>query len=961
MESALPHIKSSGFFLRVILPSILAVILFILSFFIFIVPSVEDKLIEQKREMIRELAYSTWSILQQYHIEETSGKLTTEEAQQKVIQEIKQIRYGHLMDDYFWITDKQPIMIMHPFRSDLTGKTLLDYKDNHGKKIFVESVSIVNESGEGYLDYMWQSKTDSTRIVPKLSFVKEFKPWGWIIGTGIYVEDAQAEIQSLIQKLVGITIIVAFLVSLLLWYIFHQSLKLDVQRRRVEMELYASKEKYQSLVEASTEGLIMLINGKISFINHVILKMTGFTAEKLIGSSIKPLISDQNIPFIKKKFSDIIIPEGQYEMRFNSKNERPADVFITSSVSIQGNETVNILIVKDISIDKESQLSFIEYRKLLSHLPMGFFRVHLGKKAYFEFAGQSVIRLLGYHQFYELSHSSLYELISDQNDISYLKFQLFKKGFVANKKLLIKKSDNSTIMVLLTLIVVEKRENNEFLCDGLIEDISAAEKEKKEWQEQINAQQFSMFFMDQKVKSFIDELFTIDMDATLEEAIEKIEKNNTECLLIVKDKTKVLGIVTKTDIQTRILALKLKIDNPIYLVMSAPVTGISENASINDAFSIGETHQINHIPVKSDSGEWTGILNLNHLLRQLKNSLSHHLNLVKKSNSIQDLFKARQSLIKFITPLIQSDILPSYITDMTTTFSDAVVSKVIDNGLVKLGQAPANFVFICLGSEGRREETLLTDQDNAIIFEDVPEEKFLNVKNYFDQLGHFVCDALNEVGYTYCKGNVMAKNTHWTQPYSNWIRYFTQWITTPNPANILEASIFFDIRGVYGDLEMVSSIRTQMGPVISQNETFIYHLAHHTYHVKSPSLPSGHIHPEKMEPIDIKSAMSIMTMFARTYSLKHHIQLTHTLERMESIKDKQIISSETYAEFYFTYNYLFKLRFRTQIEAIENSISPHNNLNLTNYTESEVLLIRRLLQVIVMMQNKIATDFRIKL
>lgn len=142
------------------------------------------------------MVYSTWSIIQQYHKEETTAQLTKEEAQQKVIQEIKQIRYGHLMDDYFWITDKQPVMVMHPFRPDLTGKSLLDYKDTHDKKIFVESVSIVNEKGEGYLDYMWQSKTDSNRIVPKHSFVKEFKPWGWIIGTGIYVEDEQAEIQS---------------------------------------------------------------------------------------------------------------------------------------------------------------------------------------------------------------------------------------------------------------------------------------------------------------------------------------------------------------------------------------------------------------------------------------------------------------------------------------------------------------------------------------------------------------------------------------------------------------------------------------------------------------------------------------------------------------------------------------------------------------------------------------------
>jgi hypothetical protein len=181
---------------------------------------------------------------------------------------------------------------------------------------------------------------------------------------------------------------------------------------------------------------------------------------------------------------------------------------ITSSVALQGNETVNILIVKDVSIDKESQLSFIEYRKLLSYLPFGFFRIHLGKKAYFKFASQSVIKLLGFDQFYELSRSSLYDLIFDQNDLKSIKFQLFKKGFVANKKLQIKKSDNSSTIVLLTLMVVEKNENNEFLCDGMIEDVSGAETEKNEWLEQINALQFSSFLMDQKVLGYIEESYT---------------------------------------------------------------------------------------------------------------------------------------------------------------------------------------------------------------------------------------------------------------------------------------------------------------------------------------------------------------------------------------------------------------------------------------------------------------------
>lgn len=960
MKKFLSFKNNKGFFLRVILPSILAVILFLVSFFVFIVPSVEESLMDRKKEMIRELTNSVWSIVQQYEKEEQQGVWTRAVAQQKAIAEIKQIRYGKDMLDYFWITDLRPVMVMHPIRTDLDGKSLHDFSDAHGKKLFVDCVTLVRKENEGYVDYMWQSKEDPTQTVPKLSFVKEFKPWEWIIGTGIYIEDARAEIQSLTQKLISITLVIAFLVALLLWYIFYQSLKIELKKRQAENELHESKEKYKSLVEASTEGLIMLIDGNITFVNDVLLKMTGFKTDELMGLGIKTLVSEQNNRELIKKFSDSNIEEGQYEIRLVTKNQAAIEVLITVSISNQLKQSVTILIIKDISIDRETHLSAMDYQKLLSHLQFGFFRIKLGKKASFEFANPTTLRLLGYQHIQDLGTTDLYDFIIQPAEIKRIRFQLFKSGFVSNKMLHLQKSDFSTLIVSLTLIVIENENHQELICDGIIEDITVREHEKADWMTLINAQKFSSFLLEQQVKDYLGKIHRLDMEASIQEAIEKMERKNTECLLIVQNKNQVLGIITITDIQKRVLSLKLRLDNPVYLIMSSPVVSISENTSINAAFLFGENHKINHIPVKTQSGEWMGMLNLNALLRQLKNTLSLQLNQVKTSNSSKDLVKAHQSLVKFIKPLIQSDILPSYITDITATFSDAVTQRIIEISLMKLGKPPVGFLFVVMGSEGRREETLLTDQDNALIFEDVPAEKLPEVKKYFDQLGQYVCDALHEVGYTYCKGNIMAKNPHWTQPYSKWVQYFSHWINTPEPENVIEASIFFDIRGVYGDGELLSRLRSQVQPLIAQNETFIYHLAHHTYYSKPPVLPSGNLHADKLDPIDIKNAMSIMTMFARTYSLKHDIRLTHTLERLECLKEQQIISIDTYSEFKYVYNYLFKLRFKNQLEALNNHVPIHNFLHLKNHTESELILIRRLLQVIPLLQNKIATDFRIK-
>ena len=169
-------------FLKIILPAILSILLFILTIFLIIIPRYQKNIMIGKREMIKELTNSAWSILAKYENDQRDGLLTREEAQKTAGSRIEYLRYGEENKDYFWITDMTPVMIMHPFRNDLNGKDLTNFTDPHGKKLFVEFVETVKKSEHGYVDYMWQWKDDSLRIVPKLSYVKVFKPWGWVIG-----------------------------------------------------------------------------------------------------------------------------------------------------------------------------------------------------------------------------------------------------------------------------------------------------------------------------------------------------------------------------------------------------------------------------------------------------------------------------------------------------------------------------------------------------------------------------------------------------------------------------------------------------------------------------------------------------------------------------------------------------------------------------------------------------------
>ncbi|MDZ7624231.1 MAG: DUF294 nucleotidyltransferase-like domain-containing protein [Ignavibacteriaceae bacterium] len=162
------------------------------------------------------------------------------------------------------------------------------------------------------------------------------------------------------------------------------------------------------------------------------------------------------------------------------------------------------------------------------------------------------------------------------------------------------------------------------------------------------------------------------------------------------------------------------------------------------------------------------------------------------------------------------------ITNFITLIADAITKRIIELAINELGPPPAKFTFITMGSEGREEQTLATDQDNAIIYEDVPPGREEEVKKYFNRLGEIICDNLASTGYRYCKGNVMAKNNKWCQPYSTWKRYFTDWVTTSNPQDLLDIKIFFDLRYVYGDEELSIQLQNHIYHVTCKLQYIFY-------------------------------------------------------------------------------------------------------------------------------------------
>jgi methyl-accepting chemotaxis protein len=190
-----------------IIASSLVGILAFLMVMIYILPSIYDRMLDIKRENIKHIIDVNITFLESLEIEVKENKITREEAKRRAYNAIKAMRYGSDKKDYIWINDFEPKIIMHPIRKELEGKNVSDFKDSNGLFIYQEIVKICQKNGDGYVDYQWPSKTDKEKIVEKISYVKSFEPFGWILGTGIYIEDVKEQVFTLIYVILTIFIL----------------------------------------------------------------------------------------------------------------------------------------------------------------------------------------------------------------------------------------------------------------------------------------------------------------------------------------------------------------------------------------------------------------------------------------------------------------------------------------------------------------------------------------------------------------------------------------------------------------------------------------------------------------------------------------------------------------------------------------------------------------------------------
>lgn len=256
------------FILGILSPLAVALALFAGAVFGVILPELEQSTIERKREMIRELTVSAWGIFDECERQARAGLLDPAAARELAREQVRHLRYGASGKEYFWITDLSPRMIMHPYRPDLEGQDLSTFADPDGTHPFLDFARIARERGEGYAAYRWQVHDEADHVSSKLSYIKFFAPWGWIIGTGLYVDDVRVETRRQMVRLAGMGLGILGLAVLPLLVLARQGYRIERERQEAERLLRDSEQRHRLLVESAGEGMLVARAGRILFMNR---------------------------------------------------------------------------------------------------------------------------------------------------------------------------------------------------------------------------------------------------------------------------------------------------------------------------------------------------------------------------------------------------------------------------------------------------------------------------------------------------------------------------------------------------------------------------------------------------------------------------------------------------------------------------------------------------------------------
>lgn len=445
------------------------------------------------------------------------------------------------------------------------------------------------------------------------------------------------------------------------------------------------------------------------------------------------------------------------------------------------------------------------------------------------------------------------------------------------------------------------------------------------------------------------------------ECAKRMASEQVSCLFIGKSDQEILGYITDITLRDRLLARQLSPQIPVSEIMEFDMVSIHPDAFLVEALLLMFRTKSRYLLVKNQK-EYLGWISRTKILTEQSQGPFMFVQSVKEARQIQELKEKWTRMPEIIHLLISRGMKAGIVNQIITTVADTITQRVIERVLRDINPAPAKFVFFVMGSEGRGELTLKTDQDNAIIYEDKANEHRESVREYFLDFATRVSTALNEIGIVFCDGELMAMNPKWTHSLSHWKRNYETWIQDASQETAMKYATFFDCRAIYGKGNLLEELKEFMDLQLqSAPERFYVNLGHNALQYEPPLTFFRQIRTEKIEgekQINLKQTMRTIVDLARVYALKYRIFETNTERRIHALAEKGVFSAKEALELTQAFDYLMSLRLENQAQLIlEKGKKPKNFLAIDQLTKVQSVTLIEIFKVIQDFQARIKIAF----
>ena len=304
-------------------------------------------------------------------------------------------------------------------------------------------------------------------------------------------------------------------------------------------------------------------------------------------------------------------------------------------------------------------------------------------------------------------------------------------------------------------------------------------------------------------------------------------ERNVGSILIVDEARRPLGIVTDSDLRTKVVGQGRDVSELISDIMSSPVLTIDDQATLSSMIATVMRKHLHHFAVTEDGTPTTPVVGIVSEHDILKTQGSHPtviLTEISRAKTRERLRVLRDQAEELLRRYLEDEVGMGFLSNMISEINDTLIRRAIRLSLEEMAESgllpPVPFCWLALGSEGREEQLLRTDQDNAILYAN-PGDDGGAAQRFFLDLGERVVDILVEAGFERCPGEVMASNPKWNQPLDVWKRYFTEWIREPENVAVMHTNIFFDFRPVLGDPELGAALKKHIFEEVEDNRLFL--------------------------------------------------------------------------------------------------------------------------------------------